>query len=185
MLRKIEYRKRRRQQWIRWLDGIIDSMDMSLSKLREIVKPGILQFMESQRTGHDLATEQQEILEQFTFNLCNLWFTLIIYNNNQATERHLSYGIEFFIMKISLWLSTTSEKLFSRKLVESLLERQCWKGLKGSVMWTSWGRKVMQGYKLYQRFQWEISGNKPFTKAFRNALDGWAPPSLFTGHKLG
>ena len=45
-------------------------------------------------------------------------------------------------------------------------------------MWTSWGRKVMQGYKLYQRFQWEISGKKPFTKAFRNALDGWPPPSL-------
>ena len=38
MLGKIEGRRRRGQQMIRWLDGIIDSMGMSLSKLREMVK---------------------------------------------------------------------------------------------------------------------------------------------------
>ena len=60
MLGKIEGRSRRGWQRMRWSDGITNTMDMGLGGLRELGwtgRPGVLQFMGSQRVRHDWATE--------------------------------------------------------------------------------------------------------------------------------
>ena len=75
MLGKIEGRRRWGWQWVRWLNGITNSMNMNLSKLQSwwrTGRPGMLQSMGLQRVGHDWVTELNWIIfKEFPYRLGN------------------------------------------------------------------------------------------------------------------
>ena len=75
MLGGIRGRRKRGRQRMRWLDDITDSMEVSLSELREMVmvgRPDVLQFMGSQSVRHDWLTELNWILNERHERLCKM-----------------------------------------------------------------------------------------------------------------
>ena len=71
MLGKIEGRRKRGRQRMRWLDGIMDSMDMSLSKLRELVKEREAWHATVYEVTNELDTVQFSSVTQSCLTLCN------------------------------------------------------------------------------------------------------------------
>ena len=122
MLGKNEGRRRRGQQRMRRLDGIADSMNMSLSKLPEIVKdkvtkswtrlivwvnseswwwtgrPGVLWFMGSQRVGHDWATELNWTIDWTT--TWNIMKAIVINNNSTFPTTHVTTCFTSYAWKL-------------------------------------------------------------------------------------
>ena len=97
MLGGIEGRRRRGRPRMRWLDGIMDSMDMNLGDSGRwwwTGRPGVLRFMGSQRVGHDWATELNWSIEKGNKRKCLL-------DHNQNIAECLKHDRDFRILRLT------------------------------------------------------------------------------------
>ena len=116
MLRKIEYRRKRERRKVRWLDGITDSKDMSLSKLQEIVKDRdkwcavVHGVTKSQTWLRDWTTTYQHDISVTFFRRRNEWN-----GKNCQKQILIKESWQFFLLGVKLIYAKINSRYIKRK----------------------------------------------------------------------
>ena len=171
-------RRRRRRERMRWLDSIIDSMEMSLVNSRSwwwTGRPGVLQFMGSQRVGHNWVTElnwTESLFSNITLGFSLFFFSLIF-------KRELDYKESWAPKNWCFWIVVLDKTLrvpwTTRRSNQSILKEISPECSSEGLMWSwnsitlaTWCKELthLKGPWCWERLKAEGEGDK-------RRWDGW------------